>query len=60
MWHIQDSQGQILAVAFRLKVVDHFKVFPLRSEADDGRVRGSLNSRLESNKEEKEERIAIF
>ena len=33
-WHIQDSQGQILALAFSLKSLKRSKFFPLRSEAD--------------------------
>ena len=36
MWHIQDSQGQILALPFRFKSVKPFKVFPLRSKAERG------------------------
>ena len=33
-WHITDSQGQIMALSFRQKNLKHFKVFPLRSEAE--------------------------
>ena len=33
VWHTQDSQGQILALVFRLKSVNPFKVLPLRSLA---------------------------
>jgi len=33
MWQMQDSQGQILALAFRQKSSKPCKVFPLRSEA---------------------------
>ena len=32
--HIQDSQGQILAVAFRRKSFKRVKLFPLRSRAE--------------------------
>ena len=35
-WQIQGSQGQILAVAFRLKSFKSLMVFPLRSEAGNG------------------------
>ena len=31
VWHVCDSQGQILALAFRYKSLKHFKVFLLRS-----------------------------
>ena len=31
-WHMQDSQGQIVAFAFRQKCSKPFKLFPLRSE----------------------------
>ena len=34
IWHIQDSQGQVLALAFRLKSLKLVKLLPLRSEAD--------------------------
>jgi len=33
MWHVEDSHGQIMAVAFRLKLLKYFNVCPLRSEA---------------------------
>ena len=33
IWHIEDIQGQVLALTFRLKSVTRFKVFPLRSKA---------------------------
>ena len=33
IWHIQDSQGQILALALRHKSFKPSKLFPLRSEA---------------------------
>ena len=32
MWHIYDSQDQILALAFRLKFLKPFGLFPFRSE----------------------------
>ena len=32
-WHIQDSQGQILASAFSGKSLNPFKLFHLRSDA---------------------------
>ena len=34
IWHISDSQDQILALAFSEKSSKHFKLFPLRLEAD--------------------------
>jgi len=34
MWHMQDSRGQILALAFRKRSLEPFKLFPLRSEPD--------------------------
>ena len=34
VWHIHDSYGQILALAFRLKFFTPCKWFPLRSEAE--------------------------
>ena len=33
IWHIWDSQGQILALAFRQKSFKRFKLFPLRPTA---------------------------
>jgi len=36
LWHISDSQGQILALAFRHKSVKPCEVFHRRSEAKDG------------------------
>ena len=36
LWHIYDSHGQILALAFRQKSLKPCEVFPLRSEADSG------------------------
>ena len=33
MWHMQDSHGQILALAFRQTSMKRFKLFLLRSEA---------------------------
>ena len=33
MWHMQDSHGQILALALRQKSLQRLKLFPLRSEA---------------------------
>ena len=41
--HIQDSQGQILALAFRLKCLNLIKLFPLCSEAD----RADVTERLD-------------
>jgi hypothetical protein len=35
-WHIQDSQGQIMALISRSKSLNPFRVFPPRSEADNG------------------------
>ena len=35
MRHIEDSQGQIVALAFRQTSLKPFKVFPLRSAAAD-------------------------
>ena len=34
IWHIQDSQGQILALALRLKSLKLYKVFPFRVDED--------------------------
>jgi len=34
IWHLQDSQGQILALAFRRKCLKSFEMFPVRSVAD--------------------------
>ena len=36
IWHIYDSQGQILALALRYKSLKCFKLFPLRWEAERG------------------------
>ena len=33
MRHIQDTHGHIMALTFRSKEVDHFKLLPLLSEA---------------------------
>ena len=33
-WHIQDSPGQILTLAFMLKSFTLFELFPLRAEAE--------------------------
>jgi len=33
MWHIPDSQGQILALYFRQKSLKSYKLFPPRSAA---------------------------
>ena len=33
MWHMQDSQGPILALALRKKAFKRLKLFPFRSEA---------------------------
>ena len=33
MWQIYDSQGPMLALSFRSKSLETFKVFPLRSGA---------------------------
>ena len=38
IWHIQDSQGQILASTFKIKSLKPVKVFPLRAEAGKGWV----------------------
>ena len=32
-WHTRDSQGQILALSLRQVFVQHFKLFPFRSQA---------------------------
>ena len=34
IWHIQDSQGQVLALTFRFKSLRYFKLFPLQRELD--------------------------
>jgi len=39
MWHTQDSQGHILALASTEKVLSPFKVFPLRSTKVGARTR---------------------
>jgi len=41
-WHIQDSQDQILALAFRYKSLKPFKMFPFRSEVAFEWFRGGL------------------
>jgi len=33
MWHKQDSQGQILALAFRQKSFKYYEFLPVRSQA---------------------------
>ena len=42
IWHTPDSQGQILALAFRRKSSKPSKLFPLRSEAVPGGNRATL------------------
>ena len=37
MWHLQDSQGQIMALAFTQTPLKPFKLFPLRSDAESPR-----------------------
>ena len=34
IWHMEDSQGQILASAFKYISSKRFKLFPVRSEAE--------------------------
>ena len=46
IWHIQDSQGQILALVVRKQALKCFRLFPLRSEAE-GRVSGGAGTRME-------------
>ena len=41
-WHMSDSQGHILALAFKLKSLKSFQVFPLRSRADSAEIGSSL------------------
>ena len=36
IWHMYNSQGQILAVAFRYKALNYFMLFPLGSGAERG------------------------
>ena len=38
MWHVQDSQRQVLALAFRSEVLEILELSPLRSSADDGQA----------------------
>jgi len=45
IWHIQHSQGQNLALAFRSQFLKRFKLFPLRSEAAPRFRGGKIESR---------------
>ena len=40
IWHIQDIQGQILALASSQRPLNRFELFPLRSEVEHGFPRG--------------------
>ena len=44
IWHMEDSQGQILALACRLKFFEPFELFPLCSEADSQNTYGGGHS----------------
>ena len=49
VWHIQDSQGQILGMAFMYKALKCFRWFPLRPEADCTTTSDLGSSQLENN-----------
>ena len=46
MWHMSDSQGQMLALTFRSKLWNDLKLFPLRSKAG---VRTELKTLFDRN-----------
>ena len=58
MWHMQDSHGQILALASRGKSLKSYKLPPFRSERERGREReGWREGASERQRERARERV---